>query len=208
MSMKIDLHNHSTYSQDGSSDPEECIIQAIELGLDGIAFTEHDYYEKSEPVEQLKEKYKRKIKIFRGVEYPSAEGHVLIFGVKNDSFHKGFFAPVKDIIRIVNEKGGIAIIPHPYRGWLFMQADLSGLNGINAIEAQNGRNTIEENDQALKMAFRLRMPTTGGSDSHEKSEVGRCYTEFYNNVDYGNFILRLKQGRYRGIDNRPPNGTK
>lgn len=201
--MKIDLHNHSHYSQDSSSDPEGCVLQAIELGLDGIAFTEHDYYEKSEPVERLREKYKERIKIFRGVEYPSAEGHVLIFGVKDDSFHKGFYAPVTEIIRIVNERGGVSIIPHPCRGWLLMQADLMSLEGINAIEAQNGRNSSEENEQALKMAFRLHVPTTGGSDSHDISEVGRCYTEFYDKVDYENFIQRLKEGRYRGIDNRP-----
>ena len=39
VSFRIDLHVHSLLSGDNLADPEECIVQAIELGLDGLAFT-------------------------------------------------------------------------------------------------------------------------------------------------------------------------
>ena len=41
MKFKIDLHIHTRESGDNDSDPEEVVVNAIEAGLDGIAFTEH-----------------------------------------------------------------------------------------------------------------------------------------------------------------------
>ena len=82
--MKIDLHIHSENSGDNFTDPEEVVMRAIERGLDGIAFTEHYYYEASEGVEALQEKYRNSIMIFRGVEFSAAEGHCLVFGVNTD----------------------------------------------------------------------------------------------------------------------------
>jgi len=75
MKIKIDLHVHSYNSGDNDADPEETIDRAIELGLHGIAFTEHYSYSASEPVERLREKYGDAILLFRGVEFSAAEGH-------------------------------------------------------------------------------------------------------------------------------------
>ena len=58
---KFDMHVHSKFSFDNDADPEEMILAAVERGLDGIVFTEHDTYEGSEPVELLKEKYSKYI---------------------------------------------------------------------------------------------------------------------------------------------------
>ena len=42
--MKIDLHTHSTHS-DGKFSPKQLIDQAIKLGLEAIALTDHDNFE-------------------------------------------------------------------------------------------------------------------------------------------------------------------
>jgi predicted metal-dependent phosphoesterase TrpH len=111
---KIDLHVHSRNSGDNNADPEEIVSRAIELGLDGIAFTEHYSFEASEPVERLREKYRGAIMIFRGVEFSAAEGHCLVFGVDTD--RKDIrFAPIRDVIRVVTMAGGVVIPTHPYR---------------------------------------------------------------------------------------------
>ena len=91
MKTRIDLHIHSKFSGDTDAEPEELIMQAIKQGLHGIAFTEHYSYEVSEPLEELKEQYKDKVMIFRGVEFSALEGHCLIFGVNmeiNSGFHR------------------------------------------------------------------------------------------------------------------------
>jgi histidinol phosphatase-like PHP family hydrolase len=55
MKSVIDLHVHSKFSGDTDAEPEELIIQAVKLNMDGLAFTEHYSYEASETIEMLKE---------------------------------------------------------------------------------------------------------------------------------------------------------
>ncbi|MBI5641809.1 MAG: PHP domain-containing protein, partial [Nitrospirae bacterium] len=128
---KIDLHVHSKYSGDTASEPEESVMHAVKLGLHGMAFTEHYSYEASEPVERLREKYRGRIVIFRGVEFSAAEGHCLIFGVNTDSLSLRH-APVAEIIRIVRSEGGVVIPSHPYRGGNSLGDKVRDLKGFCA----------------------------------------------------------------------------
>jgi predicted metal-dependent phosphoesterase TrpH len=201
MKLKIDLHVHSKFSGDNYTEPEECVFQAIRLNLHGIAFTEHYSFEASEYSEELREKYKDKIMIFRGVEFSAAEGHCLVFGANTDKLSITH-APVEDIIRIVGECGGIIIPSHPFRGGPSLGDLIERIKGFNAIEGCNGYSHYEQNIKAVEAAKRLRLPYTGGSDAHESKEVGECYTEFYDTVTNQNFLDLLRRGNYQGVDTR------
>lgn len=201
MKSKIDLHVHSKYSGDTDADPEEAVLRAIELGLHGLVFTEHYYHHASEPVEVLKEKYKNSILVFRGVEFSTADGHCLIFGVDTDKLSMKY-APVAEVVRLVNEAGGVVVPSHPYRpvnslGDLVLKAE-----GLCALEGYNGCNMHAFNVKAIEAAELLKLPYTGGSDAHTAREVGSCFTEFDDTVTYENFIDRLKSGKFRGKDRR------
>ncbi len=198
---RIDLHVHSKYSGDNDADPEELIIQAIDRGLFGIAFTEHYSYEASGPVEELREKYRSRIKIFRGVEYSSLEGHCLIFGVNTDSL-AAKHASFRDITKIVNDSGGVVIPSHPYRRGNGMGDTFRDVRGICAIEGYNGCNMHAYNAKAIETAKELNLPFTGGSDAHHPDEVGLCFTEFEEEVTHENLVHLLKKGNYCGVDNR------
>jgi predicted metal-dependent phosphoesterase TrpH len=199
--MKIDLHVHSANSGDNATDPEEVIIQAIERGLDGIAFTEHYFYEASEETEALREKYGSSIMIFRGVEFSAEEGHCLVFGVNTDRL-SARYAPVSDLVRMVNEHGGVVIPSHPFRRVNSLGDAVKKVEGICAVEGYNGCNMHPFNKKAVETAQALNLPFTGGSDAHAAGEVGSCYTDFSDIVTYDNFILLLKKGVYRGVDTR------
>ena len=56
MGFRLDLHIHSYESGDNDSDPQEVVEHAIAQGLDGIAFTEHSFFEASDYAEVLREK--------------------------------------------------------------------------------------------------------------------------------------------------------
>jgi predicted metal-dependent phosphoesterase TrpH len=197
--MKIDLHNHA-FTYESSSEPEEVIESAIHAGLDGIAFTEHNSYSATERAETLKVKYSGRIRLFRGVEYDAAEGHVLLFGLRDNSFLDiGMFAPLDELIKSVEPKGVVAVVAHPFRGWASFKSDLSRAGGICAIEAFNGNNTDEENEKAYNASVSLGLPSTGGSDSHSSDGVGRCYTEFFDEVAEDALASALRSGRYRGV---------
>lgn len=199
--MKIDLHVHSRYSTDNDADPEETINRAIELGLHGLAFTEHYYYAASEPVEALKEKYSNAIRIFRGVEFSAAEGHCLVFGADTDRLGLKY-ASVADLVRFVAAAGGVVIPSHPYRPGTSLGDLIREVNGIAGLKGCNGANMHSYNIKAIHTAAEMRLPYTGGSDAHAPEEVGSCYTEFSDAVTYENFIDLLKAGNYRGVDTR------
>ncbi len=201
MKFKIDLHVHSKFSGDNYTEPEETVLHAVHLNLQGIAFTEHYSYEASEYAETLREKYEDKILIFRGVEFSAAEGHCLIFGVNTDRLSITH-APVEDVVRIVRECGGVIIPSHPFRGGPSLGGAIEHIKGFTAIEGYNGYSHYAQNMKAVEAAKRLSLPYTGGSDSHESKEVGACYTEFYDAVTHDNFLDLLRSGNYRGMDTR------
>lgn len=74
--MKIDLHTHTTYS-DGDLDINGNVKRASELGLDGIAITDHDNIDSWNEIDQNK----YPILVIKGVElstyYKGASVHVL-----------------------------------------------------------------------------------------------------------------------------------
>lgn len=201
MSFKIDLHVHTVNSGDNDADPAETIEAAIERGLDGVAITEHYTYEASEHVERLREKYRGVILLLRGVEFSAAEGHCLVFGVNTDALAIKY-APIREVIRVVNSAGGVVIPSHPFRGVNSTGDLLPDFPGIAGLEGYNGANMHAMNVKALELARLLGLPYTGGSDAHAPNEVGSCYTEFAVPVTNENFIERLKEGRFQGIDVR------
>ncbi len=91
--LNYNLHLHSIYS-DGSNKPEEYVKKAIEMGFVSMGFSEHSplpfnnpFSLKQENVEnyintinQLKQKYSDKIKIFRGLEMDYIPGMSTDFG--------------------------------------------------------------------------------------------------------------------------------
>lgn len=197
---RVDLHIHSKYSADNDSDPEEIINKAIESGLDAIAFTEHYSYEASEFVESLRHKY-NSIKILRGVEFSTPDGHCLIFGVNTDRLSIKEI-PLDEVIDIITLAGGVIIPTHPYRGINSMGDTIRKMKGFSAIEGFNGLNMYHLNQKAIDAARDLGLPYTGGSDAHRPVDVGSCYTEFDEPVTEDNIVEVIKRGNYRGMDKR------
>jgi predicted metal-dependent phosphoesterase TrpH len=197
----IDLHVHSRLSCDNDADPEECVARAIERGLQGIAFTEHSSFEASEPIELLRERYGKAILILRGVEFSAAEGHCLVFGADTDRLAPPF-APMEELVGIVNRAGGAVVPSHPYRAGSGIGDRVLTLEGIVAIEGHNGCNHVAFNQRAIEAARYRRLPVTGGSDAHRAGEVGSCFTVFPGRVTPERFVAMLKAGHYEAVDTR------
>jgi predicted metal-dependent phosphoesterase TrpH len=201
MPYNIDLHVHTIFSGDTDADPEAAVQQAIQSNLFGIAFTEHYSYDASSHADSLREKYKDEILIFRGVEFSSADGHCLVFGVNTDKLSIKNYTLAR-VVNVVSEHGGVVIPTHPYRGSNSIGNKIDQVQGFTAIEGYNGYSHFMQNKKAVEKAQELNIPYTGGSDAHASREVGACFTEFDDRVTYDNFLSLLKSGNYRGVDTR------
>ena len=200
--MWIDTHCHTKFSYDNWLEPLDLIRRAQALGLDGVCITEHYSYEASAPVEALGRE--EGLLVLRGLEVSTDRGHLLVFGVEDDSWNtwgRNNYLPLAPLIERVTALGGICVPAHPYRemGVASLLDGLLEIVGIAGVESHNGGNVDSDNVLAKKAADYLRLPTLGGSDCHKVSAVGRCATQFLRPVtDMASFMAAVKAGACRG----------
>jgi histidinol phosphatase-like PHP family hydrolase len=208
--MKIDMHVHTLVSGDNDMTIHEAIRNARKKGLDGICITEHNQYEKSRHYEDIGKK--EGFSVFVGCEYTSCNGHLLLYGLKDDSMISTKLRTMQSMIDYMASVGGVAVPAHPFRhideGELEFDIAAVGnlvysLTGLVAIETMNGNFSLAEHLTAKAAAEKLGIKSTGGSDAHYFAHVGRRYTLFEERImDTAGLANALRNGTYRAIDPR------
>ena len=169
--MKIDLHCHSYYSNDGISSPERLIRTALQKGLDGIAITDHNTIAGwKEAIEAAK---KLDAVLILGEELKTKEGDILGLFLKRGIKAKTFLGAIKEI----KNQGGIAVIPHPFHFISKFKGNLENYkNLIDGIEVFNARGFFGGDRKAFKFAKKNDLAETAGSDAHYHKCVGDAFT--------------------------------
>jgi predicted metal-dependent phosphoesterase TrpH len=173
--MKIDLHCHTYYSNDGVSSPEKILRQALKKGLDGVAITDHETTAGWD--EAMNIGAELGIKIVFGEEIKTNKGDILALFIKERINGKGKDA--KWVIEEIKKQDGLAIIPHPCHGTERFKDDIKKYLGlIDGIEVFNGRLPFTLPDRmAYEFAEKNNLAMTAGSDAHYYRGVGKVYTE-------------------------------
>jgi predicted metal-dependent phosphoesterase TrpH len=165
--MKLDLHLHTQYSPDAIGTPRNIAQLLKKKGFHGMAITDHNTVkgalkiQKDPPLDFI---------IIPGCEISTSQGHILALGI-NKEIKKGL-AP-QETIEKIQDSGGLAIIPHPFRLFTGIKKKFSH---ADAIETFNGRCSYWCNLQAYKLAIQCQTAHTGGSDAHNPTEAGNGYT--------------------------------
>jgi len=177
--LKLDLHVHSIYSEDGEGSPKEIINSIQKKGLNGLAFTDHNTVKGG--LKALKICPKNFI-VIPGVEISTKDGHVIALNVK-ESPPRGLSS--YDTVEKILDMGGTPIIPHLYRNMSGIKKDKLKLfhKKISAIEVYNSCSQPYTNLKMARTAQELNLGGTGGSDSHIPKYAGYAYTNF-DTTDY------------------------
>ena len=202
--MRIDLHTHtSPRSPCSSVDPLDLVREAARLGLDGICLTEHQVLWRPDEIAELAQA--TPVKIFRGNEFTTNQGDILVFGYQEDLQE---LLLIEDLRDRVTAAGGFMIAAHPFRGFKTFgigQLQMTVEQGctrkafdfVDAVEIRNGKVSDEENDMAARVTARLGLPGTAGSDAHRIDEVGKWVTDFERNIETDQELIEeLKAGRF------------
>ena len=211
----IDLHTHTRrHSWDSDLTPDELIDLSKQAGLDGVCLTEHDFFWDLDEVAALASKHD--FLVLPGVEINTEDGHMLCFGLTSYTYgmHR-----LPELAGHVRTAGGAIVAAHPYRrqapwkpddpedyrGALVRAIANPAYASCWALERINGRGTDFENTFAGAVCDSLGLPQTAGSDAHAATDVGRCATEFLDNIeDLEGLISALRAGRCRAVELRRP----
>jgi predicted metal-dependent phosphoesterase TrpH len=189
-SLKIDLHLHTNYSRDANTTLEEAICYARKKQLDGIAVTDHDTVEGARKLAQ-----ERDFLVIPGIEVSSRHGHILGLNITEPIPPRLSVAETADRIQLL---GGLAIIAHPSvvikTG---LGARIDSASGLEAVEVINASAIPFSLSTYLsrRLAHRLRLPETGGSDSHYPDEIGSAYTIVDADPNRDDVIEAIRKGK-------------
>lgn len=203
--MILDLHNHSIKSDDGRAKVENYCkwITKRGLDLDGFVLSEHRQYDSTSDYRALEDEYG--ILILKASEVETEYGHVLLFGVTEDLEHAFDFADVRNplemVLRETKRCGAFAVPCHPSRTIVGMFShfdELGPAEGVEVVEILNGGGRGTENADAIALAKKYGYRGIGGSDAHIVSHIGRCVTEFDQEIEsIEELVSALAGGNYR-----------
>jgi predicted metal-dependent phosphoesterase TrpH len=206
--MRIDLHTHtSPRSACSSLDPLDLVREAARLGLDGICLTEHQVLWQPDEVAELAQT--TQVKVFRGNEFTTNQGDILVFGYEED---RKELLTIEELRDAVTAAEGFMIAAHPFRGFktfgigqLQMTVEQASnrkvFDFVDALEIRNGKVSDQENEMAARVAARLDLLGTAGSDAHRLDEVGKWVTDFEHRIDdEQELVEELRAGRFSVAD--------
>ncbi len=205
--MIIDLHNHSTKSDDGRAEVSSYCrwIHKREIPIHGLVLTEHRQFDDESDYRELEDEHG--LLILKGSEVETDYGHVLIFGVNEDMLNAFDFGAIDlklaDVVQAADRCGGIAVPCHPGRPTVGMVAhyeERGPIEGVRVIEVYNGGSRAGEDEASLALARELGYYGVGGSDAHLVSQIGLCATKFERDIrSTEDLVMALKEGSFEAV---------
>ena len=208
--MFIDLHTHSTSSDDSRATVEQYVkwvgvLRKKKYRIDGFVLTEHRKFDFDRDYSELASA--NDVLIMKGSELDTNMGHFLVYGVTEALTAAVNFSDVQmdalTLVEAAEELGAIAVPAHPGRfgiGLCEFVGNGGGFESIRAAEGMNGSNRPGEQERAADLIARLGVPATGGSDAHLVSAIGKCMTKFAGPVlNEDDLVRELRSGAFAPI---------
>ncbi len=187
MTLKIDLHVHTTYSYDSLITPKDLIFYAKKRGLDGVAITDHDGIDGA-----LKIAKETDFLIVPGIEISSLNGHII--GLNVDELVPPKLS-VDETLDRIHEAGGIAVACHPITFFkeslkVHISARFDAIEVINS-SAFPFKYSVRRSEE---IASRLGIARVAGSDAHYGPEIGYAYTLVNAESEVDEVVNAIKKG--------------
>lgn len=157
------FHVHTRASFDSLMSPRTILQFCRDNDIDAVTICDHDATSGSDAAQQLAEIYG--VAVIPAVEFATDAGDVIGLFVDRLPLSSEIDAVVKFIH---NDCGGLAVLPHPYRGH---DLDRIPLDAIDIIETHNARCAASDNLRAESLAIELGKPAIAGADAHVAGEL-------------------------------------
>lgn len=205
--MQIDLHVHTDSHDSHNMSPEAVVKAAMDRGLHALAATNHDSVESS--FLMVEYAHRAGFLVFPGVEISTDIGHLLVYGMPDDSWKrhlggKSTLPIAERLIPDLREEHGPAIAifwAHPFQSAIIVNhARLHILLSLfDGLESINGLK-FHANKILRQRLEGVDYRGIGGSDAHHPAAIGDAYTVFPRPVATGEeLVAALKSGGYQAV---------
>ena len=172
---------HTHYSKCSNLKPDIILKLAKKYKIDGIAITDHHEIKGALEVKKLNKD--KDFEVIIGEEISTNYGDVLVYYLKKKIDAIDFY----EVVDEARKQGALITIAHPFRTTLIhnhkFKLPLEKVkNKIDAVECFNARTLPGDNAKANKIADKLSIAKTAGSDSHFFFEIGTACTIFDNDL--------------------------
>ncbi len=168
----VDLHMHTRWSHDCSTEPRELIDHAIGRGLGAIAVTDHNVFGGALETAQLARD--SALTVITGEEVKTDNQGEVIGLFLREEIPRGM--PFGDTVAAIREQEGIVYVPHPFDRMHAIPSPSTlhrHLAEIDVFEVYNARLLFEAyNDEALRFQRKYGLLAGAGSDAHVLQGVG------------------------------------
>ncbi|MCI4357742.1 MAG: PHP domain-containing protein [Thermoplasmata archaeon] len=194
--MRLDLHVHSVRSPDSALRLADIIDLLGVHGLQGFALTDHNTIDGHSALREVAARFPQ-YRFIPGVEVSTEEGHLLVYGC---SELPPIRRPLSETLDWARDRALVTSLAHPFR-WTHGVGGRIALSApSSAIETMNGHNREVPNARAALLASRRGIGETGGSDAHTRSDIGRAWTEFREDmVDIPDLLSEIPRGHTRAL---------
>ena len=165
--MKIDFHIHTRYSYDSLMKPAKILSLAKKRGLDGIVVCDHNTIKGG--VETRTVNNDKDFLVIVGAEIATDAGDITGIFLTEEIKSRKF----DDVVDEIRAQNGKVILNHPYKGHDLSKIDFSK---IDFIEGYNSRLSDADNQKAVELAAKNKIPVIAGSDAHLYHEIANCKT--------------------------------
>ena len=195
--MRVDLHVHASERSGCSVSGEEEIIRAaIDFGLDGLAFTDHQVLVPAARLTELNAKF-APFRIFSGIEIHTIEEEdVLVIGVNDPRLEKRAWN-YPALYEFVRDRAGFLAIAHPFRYREKVNIDFED-RVPDALEGASFNIRPERELLIRNLAEQLGCRLMCSSDAHFYDYVGLCRLVLDGNPASNEELVRmLRSGAYQ-----------
>jgi predicted metal-dependent phosphoesterase TrpH len=199
MSVKADLHVHTTYSEDSTITPKELVFYAKKRGLNAVAVTDHNSLEGAFKIAKETD-----FLVIPGMEVSSRDGHIVALNVQ-ELIPRDLGAA--ETVERIHRAGGVAIACHPFA---LFKGSIGGSvsSKFDAIEVINARAFpfARSVRQAEKTAADLKLSRVAGTDAHYGPQIGYAYTAMESEPNVEAIAKAIVDGRCKPFGQPVPVG--
>jgi predicted metal-dependent phosphoesterase TrpH len=190
--VKIDLHVHAQERSGCATIGEESQIQtALNAGLGGLAFTDHNRLVDPRRLAELNQKY-APFRIFTGIEVDADREHWIVLGVADRLLERpGWHYP--ELRDFVHWRGGFIALAHPFRHAPEVHVDLDRFPP-DGIELKSFNTPVKYETEIHALAERHNLVLMQNTDSHYTGQMGKYFNDFPGPIQDDKALVKMLMG--------------